>query len=125
MKIRVYYEDTDCGNIVYYANYLKYMERSRTEYLRDRGINLGNYHEQGLFFAVIEVHVKYRKPARYDDLLEVQSSITESASVMLEFETEIRNEQGDLLVTGIARLACMNANGRASRIPAELREALR
>jgi acyl-CoA thioester hydrolase len=124
MRIRVYYEDTDCGGVVYYANYLKYMERGRTEYLRERCVNLADYHSQGLFFAVIEVSVKYRRPARYNDLLLVETSITDAASIMLEFKTDIRGEQGELLVAGVARLACMNDRGKASRIPAAMREAL-
>ena len=122
MKIRVYYEDTDCGNVVYYANYLRYMERSRTEYLRERGVDLSIYQRQGILFAVTEAHIKYRRPARYNDLLDVESAIVDIASVMVTFETTIRNEKAETLVTGTVRLACMNAQGRACRIPQEVRE---
>lgn len=124
MKIRIYYEDTDCGNVVYYANYLKYMERSRTEYLRERGIDLSDFHKKGYLFVVVDAHVKYRASAYYNDLIDVQSSILELTSVSVVFTTNISNEKRQLLVKGDIRLACVNSNGRACRIPDEIREAL-
>jgi acyl-CoA thioester hydrolase len=124
MQIRVYYEDTDCGNVVYYANYLKYMERSRTEYLRERGIELLEYHEKGYLFAVVDVHVKYRRGARYNDLLEVDSVLKDLSSLALTFASTIRDLNGTLLVTGDVRLVCIGPNGKASRIPREIVEAL-
>jgi acyl-CoA thioester hydrolase len=124
MKIRVYYEDTDCGNVVYYANYLKYMERSRTEYLRERGIDLSTLHKAGTLFVVIDVHVTYRAPAVYNDLLTVESTIIEMTSATITFSTTISNEQGKLLVKGDVRLACTNREGHAGRIPAEIKDAL-
>ncbi len=120
MQIRVYYEDTDCGNVVYYANYLKYMERSRTEYLRERGIDLSQFHEMGLLFAVIEANVKYRRPARYNDLLEVESTIVEKTSITITFETKIFNQKGEHLVTGTVTLACISNEGKARRLPAQI-----
>ncbi|MBN1604567.1 MAG: YbgC/FadM family acyl-CoA thioesterase [Chitinispirillaceae bacterium] len=122
MKIRVYYEDTDCGNVVYYANYLKFMERSRTEYLRERGIDLATLHKNGILFVVINVNITYRAPAVYDDLLEVHSEIIDFTSSTVTFTTTISNAQGKLLVKGDVRLACTNAAGRAGRIPKEIRE---
>ena len=124
MQIRIYYEDTDCGNVVYYANYLKYMERSRTEYIRERGINLAEYQNSGIMFAVVEANIKYRASARYNDIIDVDSSIKEISSAFIEFTTEISRD-GQLLVKGDVKLACVNANGRASRIPEEVKNALR
>lgn len=123
MKIRVYYEDTDCGNVVYYANYLKYMERSRTEFLRERGIDLIDFHKKGLLFVVIDVQVSYRAPAFYDDLLEVISTVTEMTSATITFSTTITNSLGKLLVKGTVRLACTNQSGHAGRIPPEIKDA--
>jgi acyl-CoA thioester hydrolase len=120
MKIRVYYEDTDCGNVVYYANYLRYMERSRTEYLRERGIDLCAYQAKGLLFAVVEANVKYRRPAKYNDLLEVESRVTETTSVSITFETLIDNQSRERLVEGLVKLVCISAEGKARRIPAEI-----
>ena len=125
MKIRVYYEDTDCGNVVYYANYLKYMERGRTEYMRQRGIDLERFHEKGFLFVVTESHVKYRQPAKYNDLLEVESRIAETTSVTITFETDIYNQKNELLVTGSVRLACISAEtNKACKAPKELIDAL-
>lgn len=124
MKIRIYYEDTDCGNVVYYANYLKFMERSRTEFLRERGIDLASYHKKGYLFVVVDAHIKYRAPAYYNDLLDAVSFVTEMTSVSVSFTTNITSEKGQLLVKGDIRLACVNSNGRACRIPHEISEAL-
>ncbi|NLW31685.1 MAG: YbgC/FadM family acyl-CoA thioesterase [Fibrobacter sp.] len=124
MKIRIYYEDTDCGNVVYYANYLKFMERSRTEFLRERGIDLASYHKKGYLFVVVDAHIKYRAPAYYNDLLDAVSFVTELTSVSVSFTTNITSEKGRLLVKGDIRLACVNSNGRACRIPHEISEAL-
>lgn len=124
MKIRVYYEDTDCGNVVYYANYLKYMERGRTEYMRERGIDLEEFHRKGYLFAVAEVNVKYRRSARYNDLLDMETKIIELTSVTMTFETTIYNERGELIVTGTAKMVCISAaNGKSCRAPNEMIEA--
>ncbi|MBD3316111.1 MAG: YbgC/FadM family acyl-CoA thioesterase [Chitinivibrionales bacterium] len=124
MRIRVYYEDTDCGNVVYYANYLKFMERSRTEYLRERGIDLLEYHEKGYLFAVVEVHVKYRRAARYNDLLEVESSLRELSSLSMLIDNTIKDQNGKLLATGEVKLVCIGPKGKACRIPREIADAL-
>ncbi len=124
MKIRVYYEDTDFGGVVYYANYLRYMERSRTEYLRERGVDLLEYHKNGFLFAVIEAHLKYHRPAKYNDLLDVQSRITDQTSVTFTFETAIDNESHERLVTGAVKLACISTDGKARRIPKEVLDAV-
>jgi acyl-CoA thioester hydrolase len=127
MEIRVYYEDTDCGNVVYYANYLKYMERSRTEFLRGRGVDLAAYHEKGLLFTVAEAHVKYKAPARYNDLLDAESQVVEAGNSSVVLATDIRRASDGLLLTeGEVRLVCINAaTGRPTRIPEEIKSALR
>ncbi len=126
MKIRVYYEDTDFGGVVYYANYLKYMERGRTEHLRDRGIELSHFHKRGYLFAVAEVNIKYRRPARYNDLLEMETNITEVTSITMIFETTFYNQRNELLVTGSAKMVCVDtATGKASKIPINMVELLK
>lgn len=125
MKIRVYYEDTDCGNVVYYANYFRYMERSRTEYMRQQGVEPALFHEKGYIFAVTNAQIKYRHPARYDDLLEVESWISETSSMTFTFETTIHNQQGHLCAAGNTRLVCISAKtGKACKVPKELIAAL-
>jgi acyl-CoA thioester hydrolase len=125
MEIRVYYEDTDCGGVVYYANYLKYMERSRTEVLRDRGVDLAAYHEKGLLFTVADAHVRYKAPARYNDLLDARSQVTAIGNSSVVLATIIRRASDKtLLAEGEVRLVCVNAGGRPTRIPEEIKKAL-
>jgi acyl-CoA thioester hydrolase len=125
MEIRVYYEDTDCGNVVYYANYLKYMERSRTEFLRERGVDLAAYHEKGLLFTVAEAHVRYKAPAKYNDLLDAESRVAETGNSSIVLATAIKRASDGLLLTeGEVRLVCINSSGRPTRIPEEIKSAL-
>jgi len=124
MKIRVYYEDTDCGNVVYYANYLKYMERGRTELMRERGVSFGRLHQEGLLFVVAEASLKYHAPAKYDDLLDVTTTIASMTPVTMLFETCIRNEKGIPLVSGNVKVACVSTEGKIRRIPKEILESI-
>lgn len=121
MQIRVYYEDTDSGNVVYYANYLKFMERDRTEFLRERGVDLGIWQNRGVLFAVVEVHVKYRKSARYNDLITIETELIKCTRAVLTFKHHIFNTEKELLVEGTATLVCIKAATlKACRIPDEL-----
>ncbi len=126
LMIRVYYEDTDCGNVVYYANYLKYMERGRTELLRDNGVELAQFHSEGFVFAVVDAKLKYRSSARYNDLLRVSTRIKEQSAASVTFTSEVYNsESNKLLVEGNVRLACINTeSGRATKIPSLFMEKL-
>ncbi len=124
IKVRVYYEDTDFGGVVYYAKYLRYMEQGRTEFFREKGINLAECQENGFVFAVTDVHIKYKASARYDDLLEVETALTEVRKASMTFDTKIYNPHGTLLITSITKVACMNGRGRATRIPVEIMEKL-
>ncbi len=120
LAIRIYYEDTDCGNVVYYANYLRYMERGRTELLRDMGMDFSHYHEKDLMFAVVEAHLSYKRPARYNDLITITTRIKEFSAATVTFESEIRREK-TLLVSGDVILACVKiSSGLPKRIPAEM-----
>jgi acyl-CoA thioester hydrolase len=124
MEIRVYYEDTDCGGVVYYANYLRWLERSRTEFLRSRGVELASWMRQGVWFSVSECNVKYRRPARYDDLLEVTTEVEELGGAAFWLKNEVRRK-GELLAEARVRIACMGDDGRARRVPAEIADALK
>ncbi|MDR0306729.1 MAG: tol-pal system-associated acyl-CoA thioesterase [Chitinispirillales bacterium] len=125
LRIRVYYEDTDCGNVVYYANYLRYMERGRTELLRELGVDFSSYHEKDTVFSVIEANVKYKQPARYNDLLTVVTNIKEVSGASLIFETQVRRGE-TLLVYGEVKLACVKlSTGMPKRIPGEIVSALK
>ena len=126
MPVRVYYEDTDAGGIVYYANYLKYAERARTELLRANGIeNSTLLDEQNVAFAVRECHADYIKPARLDDALEVRTRVTETGGASLRMHQDVCRD-GDVLVAIDVRLACMDiTNGTPKRLPKVVRDCLR
>lgn len=110
--VRVYWEDTDAGGVVFYANYLKFMERARTEWLRALGIEQTPLKEQqGILMVVAHVDVSYRRPARYGDLLQVTSSVTEVGKVSLTFEQRVYREAvgGELLIDGKVKVGCIDA----------------
>lgn len=107
--VRVYWEDTDAGGIVYYANYLKFMERARSEWLRALGIEQGPLQrEQGLMFVVVNADTRFQRPARYGDELEVTCEVAEWSRTSLTFRQEVRRA-AQVLVTGLVRVACLDA----------------
>ena len=111
--IRVYYEDTDSGGVVYYANYLKFMERARTEWLRHLGFEQDQLAEQeGIIFAVRRVEVDFLLPARFNDALEVRVGIVERKRVSMTFSQEIVNtSSGRTLCSGRVQIASIDATG--------------
>ena len=125
LPLRIYYEDTDSGGMVYYANYLKFAERARTEMLRLAGFDHGAITDRfGLAFVVRDCTVSYKSPAHLDDLLEVRSCFLEVGGASLTAEQLICRETTELARLDV-RLACMTGGGRPSRIPELLREALK
>lgn len=119
--LRVYYEDTDAAGIVYYANYLKFAERARTEMLRALGTNQSRLAaEQGIAFAVSRCTADYLKPARLDDRLEVHTRVTEVGGASLSADQAVKGEAGELVRLDV-RLACTNPAGRPARLPKALR----
>jgi acyl-CoA thioester hydrolase len=122
LPVRVYYEDTDAGGVVYHTGYIRFFERARTEWLRALGYSQQQLAEEaGVLFTVVELAVRYLKPARLDDMLEVlaRARITGGASVA--FEQEIRNAAGELLAEGEVRVACVAADSlKPCRLPADL-----
>jgi len=107
-EIRVYYEDTDAGGIVYYANYLKFFERARTEWLREIGINQEFFLQQKLGFVVRKVEMDNLASAKLDDLLEVTSSIITLKQASLIFQQQITNQAKQVLCTATVRVACVD-----------------
>lgn len=123
MEVRIYYEDTDAGGVVYHANYLRYMERGRTEFLREKGLSVRAMHDLGIIFPVVAIEANYRAPARLDDLLEVVTSIAAVRnSSFVASQQVIRKDDGKLLVEARVTLACVGEGMRARRLPPELRE---
>ena len=116
MQYRVPYADTDQMGVVYYANYLEYFERGRTEMFRDAGLSYSKMEEQGIIMPVSEAHCRYFSSARYDDLLTFRSFISEYSRVRVKICTEVRRGE-ELLASGYVVLACVNADFKVTRLP--------
>jgi acyl-CoA thioester hydrolase len=116
--VTVYWEDTDAGGIVYYANYLRFAERARTELLRAAGIDQRELAaETGQLFAVRRVEAEYLAPARLDDSLEVVTRVVTTRGATVDMEQVVRRGD-DVLVRMMVQIACVNGRGRATRLPA-------
>ena len=122
--VRVYYEDTDLAGIVYYANYLKFIERARSTMVREAGIDQNAMKDSdGLVFAVRHVDATYLKPAKMDDELRIATKLQQLSGAQLLFEQDVL--RGDeMLFSSKITVICMNAAGRVIRLPAEIRAQL-
>ncbi|WGI22834.1 tol-pal system-associated acyl-CoA thioesterase [Amylibacter sp. IMCC11727] len=122
--VRVYYEDTDLAGIVYYANYLKFIERARSTMVREAGIDQNSMKEgDGLVFAVRHVDATYLKPAKMDDELRIATKLQQLSGAQLLFEQDVF--RGDeMLFSSKITVICMNGAGRVIRLPAEIRAQL-
>lgn len=107
IPVRVYIEDTDAGGIVYYVNYLKFMERSRTEFLRSFGYDKPAILDDGLLLVVHSANVQYRRPARLDDQLQVTTAVAHLARSYVEFQQQVLRGN-ELLCEGLIRIACVD-----------------
>lgn len=121
LSIRVYIEDTDAGGIVYYVNYLKFMERSRTEFLRALGYHKAAILDGGLLLVVHAANVNYRRSARLDDELQVTTVVANLARTYVEFNQAVWRAD-ELLCEGMVRIACVSS---ATMRPCPLPEGLR
>lgn len=123
--IRVYYEDTDHGGVVYYANYLKFMERGRTEFLRHYNIELDQVlDDYGILFVVTEVNICYKSSARFNDILNVKTHLAQASGARIAFiqriEKKNEGEASTLLTNATVQLACVNKQGKPCLIPKAL-----
>ncbi|MFK7938599.1 MAG: tol-pal system-associated acyl-CoA thioesterase [Roseovarius sp.] len=119
--IRVYYEDTDMAGIVYYANYLKYIERARSDWVREMGIDQNAMREdEGVVFAVRRVEADYMAPARFDDPLQVSTKVQTVTAARLIMEQEV-TRAGEVLFTALVTIVCIDDTGRPARLPANIR----
>ena len=125
---RVYWEDTDGGGVVYYANYLRFLERARTEWLRARGqLQAELAADPGVLFAVAAVNIRYRRPARLDDLLSISCVAALAGAATIVFQQQIHrgDDHGELLLEAEVRVVCVNARDfRPRRLPAAIIEEL-
>jgi len=124
-ELRVRYSETDKMGVVYYANYLVWCEVSRTESIRQQGDSYREWEEQGFALAVSDARIRYHRSARYDDLVRIDTYLTEvqSRSVTYEYRMTLA-ASGELLVTAATSLIAIAPNGRPIRLPAAIRERL-
>jgi acyl-CoA thioester hydrolase len=126
LKIRIYYEDTDCGNVVYYANYLKYCERARTEFLESRGLSMKQLIDDNIFFVVAEASLKYLSPGRYGDILAIETIVDRLGPASISFKHEIRRDStGQRLVQAIVKLGCVNQAMKPLRLRQDIMHAVK
>jgi acyl-CoA thioester hydrolase len=121
LTVRVYYEDTDFGGVVYHANFLRFMERGRTEYIRARGITQSAMHDDAgepLVFVVRHMEIDFQRPARMDDLLTVETRIAKRGGASVVMAQRVLRDE-NVLVTAAVTVVLVGG-GRARRIPAEL-----
>lgn len=125
LDIRVYYEDTDTAGVVFYANYLKFFERGRTEWLRRLGVNQSELaRREHRMFVVKEADIRYRRPARLDDLVTVRSSITRLGRASIDFQQSAQLG-GELLCESTIQICCVDTETfRPAALPQELRTLL-
>lgn len=120
LQIRVYYDDTDAGGVVYYANYLKYLERARTDFMEQLGFSVKGYQDEGIWFTVVRIEVNYRSPAFYGDVVDVSTQLVEAKRVRFTLTHTIRNSKGVLLVEATTTMACVDSTMKPRALPEEL-----
>ncbi|MGR3712787.1 MAG: tol-pal system-associated acyl-CoA thioesterase [Shimia sp.] len=121
LPIRVYYEDTDMAGIVYYANYLRFIERGRSEWVREIGMDQLKMKEGGIVFAVRRVECDYLGSAVLDDMLTVETKVANVTAARLEMEQWVKRGE-ELLFHALVTVVCMNEMGQPVRLPADIRQ---
>jgi len=120
MDVKIYYEDTDCGGVVYYANYLRYMERARTEYLASRGYAVKTLMDEGTIFMVLRVEIDYKSPARYGDTIEIETWVSDVSRVTMVFHHTMKEKtSGRVFVACRAKIVYVDPTGRPKRLSEE------
>ncbi|MBT0665045.1 tol-pal system-associated acyl-CoA thioesterase [Geobacter pelophilus] len=120
-EVRIYYEDTDAGGVVYHANYLGYLERGRTEFLRERGLSVRELADAGCIFPVVRIEIDYRAPAVLDDLLRVDTELMRLGKTSFTLKQQVvKIADSTVLVTAVVTLVCVKPGMKARRLPAEL-----
>lgn len=125
LELRVRYAETDRMGVVYHSHYLIWCELGRTDYIRAGGMSYRAMEEAGVMLAVAEANVRYRAPARYDDLIRLETTLTDVSSRAVTFEYRILNaETGELLATASTLLVALDSSHRVAKLPVEIRQRL-
>lgn len=123
IQIRVRYAETDRMGLLHHANYLVYFEQARTELLRTLGVSYRDLEDGGFFLVLSKIDVKYRSPARYDDVLTVRTTVVRATPVRLEHRYEVFQPTGKLVAEGTSTLACVDRAGKLQAMPEWLTDA--
>lgn len=124
MKKTIFYHDTDCGNVVYYANYLKYFEEARTLYMQEKGYSVPALMQAGKYFVVARQEVEYKYPVRYGDEITVATKVLEISDIKIVFENIITNQNGRLCTKGKTTLVCVDKNGVPCPMGVDVKQAM-
>ncbi len=126
MEVHIYYEDTDCGGVVYYANYLRYMERARTEYLASKGQSVKKLMDEGTIFMVLRVEIDYKSPAHYGDTIEIETWVRDATRATMVFEHVMREKESKrVFVECKAKTVYVDPKGKPKRLPVDYVEKIK
>ena len=124
MKKTIFYHDIDCGNVVYYANYLKYFEEARTLFMAQKGFSVPALIQRGLYFVVARQEVEYKYSVRYADEIDVSTRVLEISDIKIVFENIITNQNGRLCTKGKTTLVCVDRTGMPTPMGADVKAAM-
>jgi acyl-CoA thioester hydrolase len=125
-ETRIYYGDTDAGGVVYYANYLNYFEKSWFEYLTGRELSLADYAKEGIYFIVKNVEVNYHSSARYGEIIQVHTEVSEVTRASFTFHHRVMvKESGKIIAEGKNQMVCITKEGKPRKLPAEFLQRLK
>lgn len=120
MKVKIYYHHTDCGGVVYYANYLKFLEEARTEFLADKGLSVSELAKQGILFVVARQEIDYKAPAFYADELHVHTKLSSVGRVKMEFTYDVVNQHEKIVCSAKTILVCVGKDLKPQAMPEEV-----
>jgi acyl-CoA thioester hydrolase len=121
IKKKIYYHHTDSGGVVYYANYLKFLEEARTEFFAEKGFLIKELAQNGTMFVVARQEIDYKAPAVYGDILEIRTKVAELSAVKIIFENEIYNQNNQLITKAKTILVCVDKSLKPQAIPSDVR----
>ena len=124
MQKQIYYHDKDCGGVVYYSNYLKFMEEARTDYFARRGLSIKELAEAGTMFVIARVEIDYKLPAFYGDRLDIETVFSAVHRVKIEVEHIVKNQKGKLICKCKTLMVCVDKNIEPKAIPEDIRRRL-
>ncbi len=120
IEVKIYYHDTDCGGVVYYANYLKFLEQARSEFFAEKGITIKALSESGTLFVVGRQEIDYKSPAFYADTLQIYTRVSSLGAAKIEFEHEIKKPDGRLVAKARTLTVCVGRDFKPKAIPADI-----